>query len=263
MFIDSHCHLDPYTYENSDPTLIPAIIERARAAGIDTMITIAATIKEDNLGYAIKLASDYPEIYFAAGIHPHEADLATPAILARYREALVTHPKAVALGEIGLDYFYNLSTPENQRALFRRQLNMASELKKPVVAHIRDAHDEAIAIFKEEYGQAPALIHCFTGTAHDAERYLELGYYLSAPGIITFKKGAELREVFATLPHDRILLETDSPYLAPVPYRGQPNEPAFMVATANVLAETWQISLTELAKITSQNARKFFNLPAA
>ncbi len=263
MFIDSHCHLDPYTYENDDPALIPAIIERAKAAGVDTMITIVASSKEDNLGYAIKLADSYPEIYFAAGVHPHEADDVNEEILAKYAAALKNHPKALAVGEIGLDYFYNLSSPENQRTLFRRQLNMAKELALPVIAHIRDAHAEARAIFKEEFSGNPALIHCFTGTAADAAAYLDMGFYLSAPGIITFKKGAELREVFATLPHERILLETDAPYLAPVPYRGRPNEPAFMVETAKVLAATWQLSLEEVAKITSENTRRFFNLPAA
>lgn len=283
MFIDSHCHLDPSSYEK-DNAYIQEIITRARAAGVSPLVTIVASIAKsiaadpntrydklntqecspdidsDALAYAIKLAEENDDIYFAAGIHPHEARLMTEEILQKYAHAL-KHPKAVALGEIGLDYFYDFSTPEEQRTAFARQLNLAHELGLPVACHIRDAHAEAQDIMKSEYPVGPALIHCFTGTYAEAAVYLDRGYYLSAPGIITFKKGADLREVFKKLPHDRILLETDSPFLAPIPYRGQPNEPAFMIKTAECLADLWDMTMNELAEVTVANTKKFYNLP--
>ncbi len=284
MLIDSHCHLDPESFEKDD-AYIQDLIIRARAAGVSPMITIVAsvtkniatdpvkrydylnnpesagpnTINHNALTYAIKLAEEHDDIYFAAGIHPHEAHLLTDAVLTEYANAL-KHPKAVALGEIGLDYFYDFSTPDEQRSAFAKQLHLARELNMPVACHIRDAHAEAQTIMAAEYPVGEALIHCFTGTYAEACIYLDRGYYLSAPGVLTCRHSGELRETFKKLPRDRVLLETDSPFLAPIPYRGKANEPAYMIKTAECLADLWDVTLPELSAITVANTKKFYRL---
>ncbi len=256
MLIDSHAHLDsPNFNEDRD-----AVIARARAAGVEIFLEIAGSdVGQGSLEPGIALAEQHDFIYAAMGLHPHEASLYDADLEQKFLQ-LAQHEKVVGWGEIGLDYYYDHSPRDVQQNVFRRQLELALQVNLPVIIHTRDAEDDTIKILQESYAQAKrgGVIHCFTGTQKLADAALAMGFYISFSGVITFKKSDELRAVAASVPPDKLLVETDCPYLAPVPYRGKRNEPAFVVETAKQLATLHNVSYEEIAKITTANFKKLF-----
>jgi len=252
--VDSHCHLD---FDDFSADL-DGIVARARAAGIGRMVTISTRVKRR--AGLLAIADRFPDVYCSIGTHPHyaheELDL-TIADLA----ALTRHPKTVALGEAGLDYHYDLSPREAQESGFRNHIAAARETGLPLVIHSRDADADMAAILEEETGKGAfqAVLHCFTGGRELAQRAIALGLSISFTGILTFKKSDELRAIAAELPADRILVETDAPYLAPGRYRGKRNEPAYVVETAKVLAQTRNVAFEDLARQTTENFFRLFS----
>jgi TatD DNase family protein len=257
MLIDSHCHLDMSVFDEDRAETI----ERARAAGVEIMVEIAGSdIASGSLDRGLRLAEEYPFIYAAIGVHPHEARLYDDALEARLLE-LSRHPKVVAWGEIGLDYHYDLSPRDEQRAVFRRQAGLARDAGLPLSIHTREAEEDTIEILSESASEDRGLrgvMHCFTGSRDLARAAVDLGFLISFSGVVTFRNAEELRETARGLPPDRILVETDSPYLAPVPFRGKRNEPRNVVATARFIAELRGIGLDEFAHVTSENFRRLF-----
>lgn len=253
MLIDSHCHLD---FPEFAPEL-DAVVARARAAGVATCVSIGTTLAKFPNVRAV--AERFDDVWCSVGIHPHEAEkelLETPQPLLD----AASHPKVVGIGETGLDYYYEHSPRPQQIANFRHHIAAARELKLPVIVHTRDADDDTIDVLQSEMAAAPftGLIHCFTGTQRLADASLELGLSISVSGIATFKKSHELRAVLKTVPLDRLLVETDAPYLAPQPHRGKRNEPAFVAHTAAVLAEVKGVSAGALAALTTENFFRLF-----
>ena len=253
MLIDSHCHLD---FAEFSPELAE-VLARARAAGVGHFLTIGTGLARFASVRAV--AESAPDVHCTVGVHPHEAavePLSSPEILLEHSR----HPKVVGFGESGLDYYYNYSPREAQIANFRAHIAAAREAGLPLVVHTRDAEDDTIAILREEYEAGPfsGVIHCFTGTSRLAGAALDLGFYISASGIATFKKSDVLRTTFKEVPLDRLLIETDAPYLAPQPTRGKRNEPAFIVHTAAMLAELKGVNLSELAASTTANFFRLF-----
>jgi TatD DNase family protein len=251
--VDSHCHLDNEQF-NADRE---AVIDRALAAGVERMVVIGTGEGPPDLEAGIRLADRYPAIYATVGIHPHDASKAAPETYTRLKE-LLQHPKVVALGEIGLDYHYDHSPREVQRAVFLEQMLIAAEARKPIVIHTREAWEDTIALLEtywRPYGLG-GIMHCFSGNPDQAALCVDLGFHLSFGGIVTFPKAAEVQEAARRTPPDRLLIETDAPYLAPVPYRGKRNEPAFVAETARKLAELRGVSVEEIARTTSDNFRK-------
>lgn len=252
MLIDSHCHLDSEPFAEDRE----AVIERALAAGVTHMVAIGTGDGPPDLEAGVRLADRYECFSATIGIHPHDAAKATPETFARLRE-LAAHPKVIAIGEIGLDYHYDFSPREVQRRVFLDQLNLARETNKPIVIHTREAWSDTLALLREHWRGA-GIMHCFSGGAAEAEEALALGFYLSFGGIVTFPKAAAVQQAARTAPADRILVETDAPYLAPVPKRGKRNEPAFLVETARRLAELRGATFEEIAAATSANFRRLF-----
>jgi TatD DNase family protein len=254
MLVDSHCHLDFPDFANE----LDAVVARARAAGIVRLVTISTRIAQHAALLAI--AERFPDVYASVGTHPHYAheELAVTAedLVARTR-----HPKVVALGEAGLDYHYDNSPREAQERGFRTHIAAARATGLPLVVHSREADADTARILEEETGQGafPAVLHCFTGVVELARRAIALGLFVSFTGILTFKNSVALRAIAADLPADRILVETDAPYLAPGPYRGKRNEPAFVVETAKVLAQTRGVSADEIARQTTDNFFRLFS----
>jgi TatD DNase family protein len=249
-FIDSHCHLDNARF---DPDR-EAVIDRALAAGVERMLVIGTGEGPPDLEAGIRLADRHEPIYATAGIHPHDASKATPETYKRLAE-LLKHPKVVALGEIGLDYHYDHSPREVQRAVFLEQMLIAGEARKPIVIHTREAWEDTIALLEtywRPYGLG-GIMHCFSGNPDQAALCVDLGFHLSFGGIVTFPKSADVQEAARQTPAHRILIETDAPYLAPVPYRGKRNEPAFVAETARKLADLRGVPAEEIARITSAN----------
>jgi TatD DNase family protein len=256
MFIDSHAHLDVSQYDADRAE----VIDRARGAGIDTMLEICGSdVAQGSLDIGIKLAEEYPFIYAAVGVHPHEANLYDEA-LEQKLIGMAGHEKVVGWGEIGLDYYYDNSPRDVQRKVFRRQLEIGRKCDLPIIIHTRDAEDDTIAILKDAPPGISGVIHCFTGTQNLAETAIRMGFYISFSGVLTFKTAGDLREVARNTPPDKILIETDCPYLAPVPHRGKRNEPAFVKETAAKLAEIKGESIDEIARITSSNFMRLFRL---
>ncbi|QYE34204.1 TatD family hydrolase [Polymorphobacter sp. PAMC 29334] len=253
MFVDSHCHLN-YKGLREDQD---GVIERARAAGVGTMLGISTRAGEWD--EVVALADAHPDIWATIGIHPHEAD-AHPEVDATRLIDAATHPKVIGIGETGLDYFYDHSDRDQQRTSFRSHIGASRATGLPLIVHTRDAEDDTAAILAEEMaaGFFPGVIHCFTASAAFAEQALALGFYISLSGILTFKNARDLQAVAATLPGDRILIETDSPFLAPVPMRGKVCEPAYVAHTATVLAGLRGIDVTKLATQTSDNFFRLF-----
>lgn len=254
--IDSHCHLDFDVY-NDD---LAAVLGRARAAGLSAMVSIGSGRDLDSARAAVALASREPDVFATVGIHPHdvaamqEGDWDELSVLAR-------SDKVVGVGETGLDYHYDHSPRDVQRQAFVRFISLAVAVRRPVVSHVRDAHGDAADILATEAAKmVGGVIHSFTGTVEDARRYLDLGQHLSFSGILTFKSAADLRAAAAFAPLDRILVETDSPYLTPVPHRGKRNEPALVQHTVATLAAVRGISPEDAARATSENARRLFKL---
>ena len=259
MLFDSHVHLDTRAFDDDRE----AVISRARQSGVDLMIEIAGSdVGEGSLDRGIKLAEDFDFIYAAIGLHPHEASIFNKDLEQRLI-TLSSHPKVVAWGEIGLDYHYNYSPPEVQRSVFKRQLEIAANRSLPVIIHTREAEDETIEILSEFSASLSGVMHCFTGSTKLAEAALNLGFYISFSGVLTFKNAGELREIASQAPLDRLLVETDCPYLAPVPHRGKRNEPAFVVETAKEIARLRSVSFETIAEATTSNSQRLFGIQSS
>ncbi len=249
-WIDVHAHL------NMLEEGIEASIANAKAAGVRKIITIGT--EPNDLPLVLDIArKHYPEVYCTLGIHPHEGQIYTEEV-GKFIEANVNDPTVVAVGEIGLDYYYDQSPREEQKAAFRAQLEIAKRTGLPVQIHTRDADEDTIEILKEFKGSVKGIIHCFTGTPWLAEQALELGFNISISGVATFKNADSIRETIKNTPIDRLHVETDSPFLAPVPMRGKKNTPAFVVHTAKLVAELKGVTVEELAAQTRLNALKMF-----
>ncbi len=259
MLIDSHCHLDHEQF-NADRS---AVIERAMEAGVGRMLAIGTGDGPPDLEAGIRMADLHPAIYATVGVHPHEASKASGETYKSLAE-LLRHPKVLALGEIGLDYHYDFSPREVQRDAFVEQMQVAADARKPIVIHTREAWDDTLALIEEHWTPTglPGIMHCFSGTPKEAERCVALGFYLSFGGIVTFPKALDLQAAAKVAPAGRILVETDSPYLAPVPRRGKRNEPAFMVETARKVAELRGETLEAIAAATSANFSRVMGEPA-
>ena len=254
MLVDSHCHLDFPDFASE----LEAVIERARKAGIGRIVTISTRVKKHVQVLAI--AEKFPDVFCSVGTHPHNAqeelDIDAKALI-----ALSRHPKIVAIGEAGLDYHYDNSPRDLQEQVFRQHIAAARETGLPLVIHSRDCDADMARILAEETGQGafPAVLHCFTGGPDLAFKAMDLGLSISFTGILTFKNSGALRELAAALPANRILVETDAPYLAPLPYRGKRNEPAYVVETAKVLADTRGVSPEAIAEQTTENFFRLFS----
>jgi TatD DNase family protein len=269
---DSHAHVDGPEFDADRE----AVLARAREAGVRRMVVIGAVNDPASAERAVALAERDPNIWATVATHPHDVEKMTPEWWATH-ERLAPHPRVVAIGETGLDYYYDHSPRQQQQDAFRRFIELAHRVNKPVVCHIRsvkedssrtrvageqDAHEDARRILQE--GNAGALgvvIHCFTGTPDDARAYAEAGYYVSFSGIVTYKTAQGLRDAVSQVPRDRLMIETDCPYLAPIPMRGKRNEPAFVSHTAKVVATCAGLSFEELARITTENACRVYRLP--
>ena len=252
MLIDSHCHLE-YKGLVEDQ---PAVLARARAAGVGGFLSISTRQRE--WAQVIATAEREQDVWASVGIHPHEADAHSDMGEAALLEA-AAHPKVIAIGETGLDYYYDHSDRATQKELFRRHISVSRQTGLPLIVHTRDAEEDTYAIMAEEMekGAYPALIHCFTASADFGRKVLDLGLTISLSGIVTFKNAKDLQAIAAELPEDRILVETDAPFLAPVPHRGQVCEPAFTADTARFVADLRGTSAEALAEATTRN---FFNL---
>lgn len=256
MYIDSHAHIEGREFDADRD----AVIKRALDAGVEIIVCIGnGEVAADSHAAAFRLAEQYEFIYTTLGVHPHEARLLDENLRAQLEE-LSRHPKVIAWGEIGLDYHYDNSPRDVQREAFRKQLRMARERGVPVSIHTREAEADTLAILREEWTDSGpgGVIHCFTGTRAFAESAVDLGFYISFSGVVTFKKAEELRETARVLPVDRILIETDAPYLAPVPYRGRRNEPAYVVETARAIAELRGTAQETIGRVTSENFARLF-----
>lgn len=248
--VDSHCHLDDPKYDEDRDQ----VIERALAAGVDCLLAIGTGNGPPDLEAAIRLADRHPFVYATIGVHPHDAAKASGETFDCLRE-LAQHPKVVAIGEIGLDYHYDFSPRDVQRQVFLRQLEIAAEADKPIVIHTREAWPDTLETLQQHW-RGPGIMHCFTGGPEQAREALTLGFHLSFGGVLTFPKAEETREAARITPEDRLLVETDCPYLAPVPHRGKRNEPAFVVNTVRRLAEVRGTTEEGIAEATTRNFRE-------
>jgi TatD DNase family protein len=254
MLVDSHCHLDFPDFASE----LDAVVDRARNAGIGRMVTISTRVKRH--AQVLDIAKRYDDIFCSVGTHPHHAheelDIGADELVKRTQ-----NPKVVAIGEAGLDYHYDNSPRDAQEQGFRAHIAAARETRLPLVIHSREADDDMARILEEESGKGafPAVLHCFTGGRDLAMRAVALGHYVSFTGILTFKASQPLRDIAAELPADRILVETDAPYLAPGPYRGKRNEPAYVAETAKVLAQARGVSPDEIARQTTENFFRLFS----
>ncbi|MDX3910530.1 MAG: TatD family hydrolase [Sphingobium sp.] len=253
MFVDSHCHLN-YKGLVEDQA---AVLLRARAAGVGIMLNIAT--RESEWDAVLETAECDADIWATVGIHPHEADDHPHVDTAKLVEK-AAHPRIVGIGETGLDYYYDHSDRERQQASFRAHIAAARETGLPLIVHTRDAEEDTISILRDEMGRGafPGLIHCFTASGAFADAAMEIGFYISISGIVTFRNAKDLQDTAARLPADRLLIETDSPFLAPVPHRGKPCEPAFVADTAKFLAQLRGETIEELSQVTSNNFHKLF-----
>ncbi|HLW86902.1 MAG TPA: TatD family hydrolase [Terriglobales bacterium] len=263
VFVDSHAHLDGEQFQTDREQ----VIVRAREAGVETIVAIGNGDGPGSLDCGIKLAEQYDFIFSTVGIHPHEAKLATDAAFGEL-EQLAKRPKVIAWGEIGLDYFYDHSPREVQRQVFVKQMELARAAQLPIVIHCRpseggdDAWQECLGLISEHWAGSGigGVLHCFTGTWAHAKRALDLGFMISFAGNITFPKAQQIRDAAREVPLDRMLIETDCPYLAPVPHRGKRNEPAFVRETARQLGELRGLSTEEIGAQTAKNFYRFFSL---
>ena len=255
--IDSHAHVDVSDYDADRDEMLA----RARAAGISTLLAIGNGPELEKLGAAVSFAERHNWIYATAGIHPHEAKLANDAHLAEL-ERISRHPRVIAWGEIGLDYHYDHSPRDVQARVFRHQLGQAGAAKLPVIIHCREAWPDCLKILAEEWRSSGlgGIFHCFSGTLEEARLGMDMGFLISFAGNVTFPKAQNLREVARGIPLDRMLVETDSPFLAPHPYRGQRNEPAYVAEVARTIANVRNLPATQVAEMTSSNFRRFFGL---
>ncbi len=254
MLIDTHCHLD-FPELAADMAGVRA---RARAAGVARMITISTRVKKYDVYRAI--AEENEDVWFSIGTHPHQAD-EEPDVSVPELVAMASHPRCVAIGEAGLDYHYDKSPREVAERVFRTHIAAARQTGLPLVIHARDADEDTAAILRDEMGKGrfKALLHCFTASRMLAETGVELGLCVSFSGVITFKNSGDLRDIARDVPLDRLLVETDAPFLAPTPYRGKPNQPAYVTETARVLADTKGVSFEQMAAATTSNALRLFD----
>ncbi|HEY0544665.1 MAG TPA: TatD family hydrolase [Pyrinomonadaceae bacterium] len=260
-FVDSHAHIDGTEYDADRDE----VVERARAAGVVTILNVGTGDPHSgSLERAISVAENYEGVYAAVGVHPHDAKLYDERASERLRKLLHESSCVIALGEIGLDFHYDLSPRDLQREVFIKQLRMARAESLPVIIHSRSADDETVEILRDEWKGAPrgGIMHCFGGTPQMAEQVLELGFHVSFAGNVTFKKAENLREAARVVPLNRLLIETDCPYLTPVPFRGRRNEPARVVEVARTLAELHETEAEEIGRLTTENFMRFFNLDA-
>jgi TatD DNase family protein len=263
MFVDSHAHLDGTQFDSDREQ----VLDRARATGVQTIVAIGNGDGPDQADCGIRLAEKYDFVYATVGIHPHEAQLASEAAY-QNMEGLAKHPKVIAWGEIGLDYYYDHSPRDVQRAVFIRQMELAASAKLPIVIHCRPSHgsDDAwqhcLGLLREQWAPKGlgGILHCFTGDWLQAKSALDMGFMISFAGNLTFPKAQQIRDAALEVPLDRVLIETDSPYLAPVPHRGKRNEPAFVLETALKLAQLRQLATEEIARQTTRNFYNFFKL---
>ena len=253
---DSHAHLSTEFFGKE----VDAVIARAVDAGVSGIVTVGSGADPAVMTEAVGLARRDPHVWAAIGVHPHEADRAGESVFRSLRE-LLSEPRVVALGEVGLDFHYDLSARDRQREVFERQVAMAAEVGKPLVIHCREAHAEVLKILAgARLPERPGVIHCFTGDLETARKYIALGFFVSIPGVVTFRNAGALREAVERLPAERLLAETDSPYLAPVPVRGRRNEPAFLRHTIEAIARLKRLSALDIARITEVNARRLFGI---
>jgi TatD DNase family protein len=258
MLIDSHCHLDGPRFESDRE----AVVERALAAGVSQMLAVGTGDGPPDLEAAVRLADRFPQVWATVGVHPHDAAKWTPDCAPLLAE-LLRHPKVLALGEIGLDYHYDFSPREAQHDVFVEQMALAAAAAKPIVIHTREAWDDTFALLEKHWRPTGlgGIMHCFSGGPEEARRSLALGFHISYSGIVTYPKAPDVQEAARLTPLDRMLVETDCPYLAPIPFRGKRNEPAWVTHTAAFLAELLGVEARELARATTANFHRLF--PAA
>jgi TatD DNase family protein len=258
MWMDTHCHLDPETYGGD--VGVDDVIARARAAGVTRMTTIGAGYGAQTFARAASVAARHPDVWFTAGVHPHDARHLDAAVLSEL-DAALDLPRLVALGEIGLDFHYDLSDRDVQRSAFRSQIRLARRRGLPIVIHDRSTEGETLRVLDEEQAfDGRVLYHCFSGDRDEAAKIVARGGYISIPGIVTFKTADEMRAVAAWVPEDRLLVETDSPFLAPVPHRGKRNEPAHTAVVGRFVAQLRGVEPDELAAQTTRNALQFYGI---
>jgi TatD DNase family protein len=245
--IDSHCHLDDKQFDADRAE----VIARARESGVERMLAIGTGDGPPDLEAGLRLARQHPFMYATVGVHPHNAAKATPETFAAL-ESLAGEPKVLAVGEIGLDYHYDFSPRDVQREAFIAQMELAARAGKPIVIHTREAWDDTLRLLREHWHGA-GVMHCFSGGAAEARQALDLGFHLAFGGVLTFPKADNVREAARIAPEDRLLVETDAPYLAPVPKRGKRNEPAFLVETVRRLAEVRGVAPEQIAEVTTRN----------
>jgi TatD DNase family protein len=255
--IDSHAHIDfPQFADDRD-----AMLQRARAAGVSTLLAIGSGPGPEKMDAAIPFAEQHDWIYATIGIHPHEAERVTPQHLVAL-SSLAKHPKVIAWGEIGLDYFYDHSPREVQKRVFREQMALAREARLPIIIHCRDAWPDCLTMLDQDWRSSGlrGILHCFTSTVEDARRVLDMGFCISFAGNSTYPKTQNIRDVAKVLPLENILIETDAPFLAPQPYRGKRNEPAYVGEVAKAIANVRNLRTEEVASATAGNFRRFFSL---
>ncbi len=258
-FVDSHAHIDGPEFDADRDE----VVERARAAGVVAILNVGTGDPHSgSLERAVKVAERYEGVYAAVGVHPHDAKLFDDAAAERITGLIKQSQRVIAYGEIGLDFHYDHSPREVQREIFIEQLRLARELSLPVIIHSRAADDETVEILSSEWANNPrgGIMHCFGGTPQMAASVLELGFYVSFAGNVTFKKAENLREAARVVPLERLLVETDCPFLTPVPFRGRRNEPARVVEVARCLAELYGIEVEEVGRVTTENFMRFFGL---
>lgn len=251
MFVDSHCHLDDKRFADD----LDAVLDRAAEAGVTRILTIGTGDGPPEIDRAVRVAERYPQVYASVGVHPHDAAKVTAQTYDDLR-ALAAQQKVLAFGEIGLDYHYDFSPREVQREVFAEQLKIALAVNLPITIHTREAWEDTMSILREHWAGrdgAEGVMHCFTGDPVQAQEALAMGFHLSYGGVLTFKTAEQVRESARITPGDRLLIETDAPYLAPIPWRGKRNEPSMMVETARKLAEVRGVALEEIASLTTAN----------
>ena len=255
---DSHCHLDGKRYDEDRA----AVIERALAAGVTRMMSIGTGDGPPDLEVAVRVADQYEPVYATVGVHPHDADKVQPE---HYTElaALLQHPKVLALGEIGLDYHYDFSPRDVQKEVFLEQMRVAADAKTPIVIHTREAWEDTLDLLEQHWMTTGlgGIMHCFSGGPEEAQRCVELGFHLAFGGMVTFPKLTDVQEAARVCPADRLLVETDAPYLAPVPHRGKRNEPGYVVHSAAKIAELRGVDVAEIDRVTTDNFERLFNHP--
>lgn len=262
ILIDSHCHIDGEAFDEDRDE----VVDRARAAGVGVILNIGTGDPHtDDFRRAVAVAEKYENVYASVGVHPHDAKLYDDKAEAHLIELVRSSPKVIAWGEIGLDYYYDHSPRDVQVEVFRRQIRTARELDLPIIIHSRDADDETVEILKEEcsYDGFRGIMHCFGGTPEMAEALMKVGFLISFSGNVTFKKAENLRDSARVVPLDRLLIETDCPFLTPIPFRGKRNEPSFVVHTANFLADLYGVEIETIAEHTTRNFLNFFRLELA